>query len=72
MQTGAVTSSELKNSSHGNSQLDATEEGPEESHHAKELHPAQVLHNELLADVGDPVQRRSPQNQKIPKQLLLS
>ena len=57
---------------HTNSQLDAAEEGSEESHHAEELHAAQVLHDELLTDVGDPVQCCSSQNQKVPKQLLLS
>jgi len=59
-------------SPHTNSQLDAAEEGPEESHHAEELHAALVLHDELLTDVGDPVERRSPQDQEVPEQLLLS
>lgn len=65
-------SSELKNSSHTNSQLDAAEEGSKESYHTEELHATQVLHNELLTDVGDSIQRRSSQNQKIPEQLLFS
>lgn len=35
-----------------NPQLDAADEGPEQSHHAKELDAAQVLHCVLLAQVG--------------------
>lgn len=68
---GAFDVSQHISPHHTNSQLDAAEEGPKESHHAEELHTAQVLHDELLTDVGDPVQRSSSQNQKIPKQLLL-
>lgn len=35
-----------------NSQLDAADEGPKQSHHAQELDAAQVLHRVLLAQVG--------------------
>ena len=68
---GGATDLSVSHPHHTNSQLDAAEEGSKKSHHAEKLHTAQVLHNELLTDVGDPVQRSSPQNQKIPKQLLL-
>lgn len=45
-----------------NPQLDATDEGPEQSHHAQELDPAQVLHCVLLAQVGYSIQNSTDQD----------
>lgn len=48
-----------------NPQLDTTDEGPEQSHHAQELDPAQVLHRVLLAQVGHSVENSTEQDQAV-------
>lgn len=45
------------------SQLDTTEEGAKETHHSQEFDPAQVLHDELLTNIGDAIERRPSKNQ---------
>lgn len=46
-------------------QLETTDEGPEQAHHAQELDSAQVLHRVLLAHVGYSVENGAEQDQAI-------
>ena len=53
------------------SQLNAAEERAEQSHHAQELHPAQVLNDELLTHIRDSIEHGTSQNQQVPKELMV-
>lgn len=54
------------------SQLDPTEEGAKETHHAQEFNPTQVLHNELLTYIGNAVECRPRKDQKIPHEFMIT
>lgn len=46
-------------------QLETTDEGPKQAHHAQELDSAQVLHRVLLAHVGYSIEDSAEQDQAI-------
>lgn len=48
-----------------NPQLNPTDEGPKEAHHAQELDSAQVLHRVLLAHVGYSIEDGTEQDQPV-------
>lgn len=50
---------------HGNVQLGATDERPEESHHAQEFDATAVLHGDLLAHVGHGVEDGADEDQAV-------